>query len=343
MTTRLSATPGIRLTIPLLFLALLAGCGSSRTELLEMELRDRERCLADLKACLNHKDSEIQMLEADLERLRREAGRPGGAIPSGLFVRKITLGRLTGGYAEDTKLGGDEGIQILLEPRDVDNQAIKAPGTVHVDLFEVTSKGVPVLLSNWDLSPKELRPLWDAPLFGGPSYRIRLPWKVWPKEESLEVVVQFLTPEGEKLQAKKEFTVRLPERPSGGKVCPPTVVVKPVSEPPPAPVTPTPAPDVMPSLEPPRLLPPPTLEPLLRRPAQEPPPAAPTVGAPPKGLDPPPLGGVPLPRISGSEAVVPASYQGPSPAAASAKGVGLKAPVSARKADQKAPPPNAGP
>ncbi len=87
-----------RVSRALVLLLALAGCRSAASELVEAELRDREKQLDELKQELDHKDVEIQALEADIARLQRKAARTAGE-PMGpvLLCQSITLGGRSGG------------------------------------------------------------------------------------------------------------------------------------------------------------------------------------------------------------------------------------------------------
>src|SRR5262245_58318540 len=94
---------------------LVAGCHSC--DLVEAELRTRENELRELR-------DELGRAEAQNEALMRETCtlRHGGpvAITPELAaqvytVRRITLGRGTGGYADDN-CPGDQALQVVLEP-----------------------------------------------------------------------------------------------------------------------------------------------------------------------------------------------------------------------------------
>jgi hypothetical protein len=189
------------------------GCRAN-CDLVESELRDRERQLEEVKHQLESKDCELHALETELEQVHRLACKPG-AGPAGarLIVKRITLGRLTGGYDQDLECPGDEALQVMLEPLDCDDQSIKAPGTLHIEVFEVTTQGLKTPLSSWDVPARELRRKWETPVFGGPAYRVVLPWKTWPTTETLRVMALFTTLDGQKFEADRDITVRLPERP----------------------------------------------------------------------------------------------------------------------------------
>jgi hypothetical protein len=191
--------------------ALFPGC-RNHCELVEAELRSREAQVEEMKQELDRRDGEIQALEVALDRVHQGL-KPGPAPAASSFVvKRIVLGRLTSGLDEKPDCPGDEALQILLEPRDPDDQSIKAPGALHVELFEVSPEGLKSLLSRWDVSPRALRRSWETPVFGNSGYRVVLPWTVPPATEQLRVVVQFTTLEGGKFEADKDLTVRLLER-----------------------------------------------------------------------------------------------------------------------------------
>lgn len=196
-----------------LFSAASFGCRSSNQELVEIELRSKEEQLEKLKQEVDRRDLDARALEMEIAQLQRACTKPGQPAGNVIVVKEITLGRLTGGVDEDPKLPGDEALQILLEPRDADNNTVKAPGSLHVDAYEIMPQGQKVFLSSWDLSPGELRKKWDEPLLGSAAYRIVLPWKTQPASEKLRIVVRFKTLDGQEYEVDKDVAVRLPDLP----------------------------------------------------------------------------------------------------------------------------------
>jgi hypothetical protein len=196
----------------LLLPILLSGCRSN-SELVEAELRDKEAKLAELQHELGRRDCDIRALQSEVDRLQRyPAGHPGeAAIPCG--VRRIVLGRMTSGHDAEPECAGDEGILVVVEPHDCDNQSVKAPGNLHIEAFEINPQGLKSPLSAWDVPPRELRKHWDTPVFGQPSYRVPLRWQVWPREERLRIVALFTTTDGQRFEADRDITVRLPGTP----------------------------------------------------------------------------------------------------------------------------------
>lgn len=245
-----------RFTLCLLSVALtllpLAGCRSHRTDLLEAELRTLEQDLYHLR-------SELHRSEACNDALQRELGavRKGVLVSplpeqasQTLSLRQIALGRGTGGH-DDDDCPGDEGIQIVVEPRDQDNHTIKAPGTLYVQALEITPEGLKQPVSAWEVTPDQLRRKWQSGLLST-GYRVTLPWQSWPCNEKVRVVARFILADGRTFEAEKDITIR-PTSPARRKALPPPEPGIPLpprkpdpeeSLPPPRKVEPSPGPDL---------------------------------------------------------------------------------------------------
>jgi hypothetical protein len=191
---------------------LLAGCQSC--EQVEAELRTRENEVRELREQLYHSEAfnhalqQHQLQTVPLGPALNSASKPpADAVLPGCIIKEIVLGRLTGGY-DDDRCPGDEGLQVVVEPRDPDGHSIKVPGTLHVTVLEVSPEGVKTPLSSWAIPPDELRRAWRTGLLST-GYYLTLPWKVWPTREKLRVVVQFILPDGRLFEADKDVTIRL--------------------------------------------------------------------------------------------------------------------------------------
>jgi hypothetical protein len=189
----------------------------------ESELRCREDEVRVLRDDLHKAESLNEALQNELQSLRpsvapivippSQAPPPatGGPAPAaGIMVpvREIVLGRQTGGYDDDGH-PGDEALQLVVEPRDLDGHAVKAPGSLLVAVVEITPEGLKKPLSTWEVPPDQVRKSWKNGLFTT-GYYIVLPWKTWPSFDKLRVVAQFATTDGRLFEADKDITVRLP-------------------------------------------------------------------------------------------------------------------------------------
>jgi hypothetical protein len=187
----------------LIGLTAVSGCRHNSQDLLEAELRTREQEIARLRTDLQRAES----LNCALTHSVPGACPPGqapvpgpglvpgviegpGAVMSGT-VREVTLGRGTGGL-EDTNGACDMGLEVVVVPRDTDGSAIKAPGNLRVEAFEVSAEGLKIPLSTWDVSSLQLSRQWRNGLFST-GYFVDLPWKTPPHSEKLRVIMRFTT------------------------------------------------------------------------------------------------------------------------------------------------------
>lgn len=187
-----------------------SGCRSSgASDLVEAELRAKQQDLNTLRTELDRSEAQNAYLQREL-RNQQQCGvtpPPADGIGSGARLKAITLGRGTGGYEEDG-LPGDEALQVVLEPKDVDNHTVKAPGNVQVHALEITTEGIKRPLCSWPISGDQLRKSWRSGLLST-GYHLILPWKNWPTTPKLRIVVQFIGEDDRVFEADKDVTVRL--------------------------------------------------------------------------------------------------------------------------------------
>src|SRR5947209_570151 len=165
---------------------------NKRYDLIEAELRTKDRELADTRAALE----QTKNLNRAYEQQLRYPGAPGSPPPTAgppttIPVRDITLGRGTGGFDEDG-LPGDEALMVVIVPQDLDGSAVKVPSGAVVSAFEVLPNGLKNPIGNWDVPPDKLRPTWRWGLFGS-GYHITLPWQTYPATDRPRVVVRLTT------------------------------------------------------------------------------------------------------------------------------------------------------
>src|SRR5262249_8254546 len=190
--------------------AALAGCCAPRGEHpIESELRVRDNDLRILRAELERSEAYNHYLERELHNNQQHtaASPPGDAPPPASRVKSIVLGRQTGGYEEDG-IPGDEALQVVLQPMDFDGHAIKALGTVDVTAVEILPEGIKNPLAPWHVDTDQLRRSWRSGLLAT-GYFLILPWKTWPTNPKLRVVVQFVSEENRLFEADKDVTIRL--------------------------------------------------------------------------------------------------------------------------------------
>jgi len=193
-------------SLGLSLLVAVSGCRSC--DGVERELQARENDVRELRAELDRCGVYNQTLQQEVQALRGQLGVPlHGPPPAAYPVQALTLGRQTGGRSNDIA-PGDDSLQVQVEPRDPDNQVIKAPGQILILAQEITSEGIKRPLSSWMIPPEAVRKSWVNGLLTT-GYLFTLPWKNWPTTEKLRVTAQFQLPDGRVFEADRDVTVRL--------------------------------------------------------------------------------------------------------------------------------------
>lgn len=184
--------------------------GCRNCDLVEAELRTKERELRELRSELVRTEACNEALEREIRAVRlTDSAKITPELASQTYtLKQIVLGRQTSGY-DDDGAPGDEALEVFIEPRDADGHPIKAPGSVHIEALAISPEGVKTPLSSWDVGPEQLRRSWRSGLLST-GYDLILPWKAWPTTEKLRVTAQFTLSDGRLFEADKDITIRLP-------------------------------------------------------------------------------------------------------------------------------------
>lgn len=127
-----------------------------------------------------------------------------------LEVVDVTLNKmLTGGMDRD-KRGGDEGILVVIEPRNHKNQIVQAFGQISVVVLDPALSGEDARIARWDITPQELEHRFRGRQFGR-GFQLELPWPGDPPQHSdLHLFVRFVGDDGRKLIVDRELKINPP-------------------------------------------------------------------------------------------------------------------------------------
>jgi hypothetical protein len=134
--------------------------------------------------------------------------RPGASAPAAnISVAQITLHpALTGGIGSGGRLG-DEGLLVVVEPRDFAGNIVAAPGTIAVALLDPALSGAQARLGRWDFAAAETQGMIHTG--SQPGIHLRLPWTATPVHDRLKVFARYTTSDGRRLQAEQVISVAL--------------------------------------------------------------------------------------------------------------------------------------
>ncbi len=186
---------------------------NKRYDLIEAELRTRERELAETRLALE------QSRNLNKAYVHQSPSASGPTVPDPgnaavVFVKEIALGRGTGGVDEDG-VPGDEGLMVVVAPKDEDGTAIKVPARVQIAAWEVSPAGIKTPIGNWTLPPEKVRPTWRSG-FVSTGFFVAVPWQTYPSTEKVRVAVRLTTLDGRAFEADKDVQVKLCQTPRVG-------------------------------------------------------------------------------------------------------------------------------
>ena len=150
------------------------------------------------------------------ERRRDDAVRPASAqMDAGVEsvnherVAKVVLNRrLTGGFNTDRRLG-DDGVMVVLEPRNESDQLVARPGHIAVAVIDPQLSGEQSHVARWEFESHEAMQYFRKTALGE-GYHLDLRWPNRPPEHGrLMLVVQFTSPEGKEFEVSQSILVDL--------------------------------------------------------------------------------------------------------------------------------------
>lgn len=142
---------------------------------------------------------------------RLEAGVPADSQE----VTQLVLHRgLTGGYDADGR-PGDEGIVVVIEPRDAQGRWLQAPADVSVVALDPALDGEAARVARWDFTADETAARFH-PTGLGRGLRLQMPWPADPPVHGrLYLFVRYTTGDGRRLQVEGPIRITPPARPAG--------------------------------------------------------------------------------------------------------------------------------
>lgn len=127
----------------------------------------------------------------------------GDGPPTQLVINR----QMTGGLDRDHR-AGDEGLTLMVEPRDADGNLVKATGTISVVAMDPALEGDASRVARWDFQPDELpRHFRNSSLAQG--YQFELPWPgAPPQHRDLRLFVRYTSDEGRRITADSPVAIR---------------------------------------------------------------------------------------------------------------------------------------
>lgn len=196
------------------------GCGlRGNVDLLEARLREQDDRLHVLTSELEQTQTELKTArrEADLlrDQLHKREHVASHSEQTAVLARVegVRIGALLSGGLDRDEQPGDDLLSALVVPHDADGEVLKLPGTIRLELFDLSRDGNRQRIGEWEFEPEQTRERWHSGFLAA-GYRFRVPWQQSPKNETLLLHARLTTPDGRQFDASE--TIRITPPPTIG-------------------------------------------------------------------------------------------------------------------------------
>ncbi len=161
---------GVALACGLTLVAVLAagcGIGSERKAPAEIKVQQIAREKTELMRDLQQAKAENQQLA---EQIKALSVFPEDKPLNPYRLQRVKVTRYSNFYDKDND-GKREKLIVYVEPIDIDGDAVKAAGTMDVQLWNLNNLNGQAMLGQWQVDPNDLRKLWYDTLVSA-NYRL---------------------------------------------------------------------------------------------------------------------------------------------------------------------------
>jgi hypothetical protein len=131
------------------------------------------------------------------------------AKPADKLVTHLFLNPVQTTAADFDGQPGDDGLRVVLEPRNAAGQFVLEAGPVSIVVLDPDRQGEAARIARWDFDQTAMRQLLAAS--SGRDIKLEVPWPVSaPTASKLKLFVRYETSDGRRLQADREIFVTLP-------------------------------------------------------------------------------------------------------------------------------------
>jgi hypothetical protein len=133
------------------------------------------------------------------------SAKPEDKTITHLFVNPLQ----TGGFDLDSQ-PGDDGLRVIIEPRNAGGEFVPEAGAVSIVVLDPTREGDAARIARWDFDTSAARQMLAASS-PGRGLKVEVPWpNATPVANRLKLFVRYETADGRKLQADREIFVTPP-------------------------------------------------------------------------------------------------------------------------------------
>ncbi len=186
----------------------LTGC---HRDLVEAELRYRNRQVRELRRHLAQKNAEVHTLQTMMQEASGSSCPADAKETPETVYRREAMSRvslaMSTGIKDVDRDGSADSIQFTIVCHDYDGDVFKCPGRVDLELAAVQDSGVIKPVAHWQMDSDRLRSTWKASLIGS-GYQVIVPMPTLEQSKKWKGIVRFTTLDGRVFQDERTFEVR---------------------------------------------------------------------------------------------------------------------------------------
>ncbi len=205
----------------------LTGC---HRDLVEAELRYRNRQVRELRRSLAQKTAEVHTLQTMMQEASGTSCPAGAKETPDTVYRREAMSRvslaMSTGVKDVDRDGSADSVQFTIVCHDYDGDVFKCPGQVDLELAAIQDSGVIKPVAHWQMEPDRLRTTWKASLISS-GYQVIVPMPTLEQSKKWKGIVRFTTLDGRVFQDERIFEYR-----GTGKTTPTTPSATPMPLPP---------------------------------------------------------------------------------------------------------------
>lgn len=132
-------------------------------------------------------------------------------IPDAVQIKEISINRGTTRGRDLDGITGDEGIDLLVQPKSANGQTQHQAGELTVSLIDPAEPAKRQRIGLWKFLPKETRLFFANDELGNRGILLHLPWdQSTPVHEKLDLHVRFVTSDGQVFKSSTKIQIKPP-------------------------------------------------------------------------------------------------------------------------------------
>lgn len=201
----------------LIFSATLVGCaGTKEREVLESRLRHQEDMLASYQAQIDRTKMELDIAKREAASLRQQLASSESDVPPTEHVNAsfratgIEFSTLMTGGTNINKSPGDDGLTVVLLPKDPDGVVVKVAGTIEIAAFDLARPEGAQRIGHWTFDVGESHEYWHQGVIQS-GYQFELPWQDVPQAEKLLLHGRLVSIDGRQFDTTHTVSIDPPD------------------------------------------------------------------------------------------------------------------------------------